>query len=142
MNQKKHRKHPFTLIEISVCLALLLVLTSVFSYLGYDTLQEFRRRNGRAAFKDTLLYLFQENGIKENNLMLLIHQNGDIIETTLGGNTKGLEVKKIPTSFYTGKLFEDNATYAIKITPTALPSDSNLTKWIAQNDCIFEFYTD
>ena len=74
--------------------------------------------------------------------MLLIHQNGNTTETTLGGNTNGLEVKKIPTSFYTGKLFVDKATYAIKITPTALPSDKTLTKWIAENDCLFEFYTD
>ncbi len=142
MTQKKHRKHFFTLVEISLCLALLLILTSVFSTFGYEGVKEFRRRNGRAEFKDTLLYLHQENGIRENNLMLLIAQKGDYIETTLGGNTTGLEVKKIRTSFYTGKLFEEDAVYAIKITPAAFPSDKNLTNWIVQNDCIFQFYAD
>ena len=142
MTQKLHRRHAFTLIEICVCLALLLTLTSVFSTMGYDAIKEFRRRNGRAAFKDTLLYLHHENGIKENNLMLLISQDGETLNTTLGGNTQGLDVKKVPTSFYTGKLFEDDATYAIKITPTALPSDKDLTRWIADNDCLYEFYSD
>jgi hypothetical protein len=139
---KKHRKHSFTLIELSVCLALLLTLTSIFSFFGYDTLKEFRKRHGKAAFYESLLTLTHENSLKENHLMLLISQEGDYIKTTLGGNTTGLNIKKIPSSFYTGLIFEENGIYAIKITPTTLPSEKNLKQWVIENDCLYSFYVD
>lgn len=110
--------------------------------MGYDAVKEFRLRNGRSAFKNTLLFLHHENALRENNLMLLITQKGDTIETTLGGNTTGLSLKKKTSTYYTGRLFKEDGSYAIKITPQVFPTDHDLTTWIANNNCIYQFYED
>ena len=137
-----HRKHPFTLIELCICLALIGFLTSFFSYLGYDVVKEFRKRNGRAAFKDAIVDLHHKNTLLENNLMLLINQKGNTIQTILGGNTKGLFVKKKKASYYVGELFEEGKVYAIEITPQSIPNNEELTSWIEKNNCIYKFYVD
>jgi|GEM_PF-3589245 len=142
MNLKILRKQRFTLVEVFICLALLLTLTSTFAYLGYDTIKEFRKRNGRASFRDYLVLLHHENALIENNLMILCVQKGEIIEVTLGGNTKGLNSKKKQRNFYVGNLFKNGEVYTLKITPQALPSDAYLTNWIAKNDCTYQFYVD
>ncbi len=139
---KTLRKQRFTLIEVFICLALLLTLTSTFAYLGYDTVKEFRKRNGRASFRDYLLFLHHENALVENNLMVLLVQKGETIEVSLGGNTKGLNIKTKQRNFYVGNLFKDGEIYALKITPQAFPSDAYLTTWIAKNDCTYQFYID
>lgn len=137
---KCKKKHSFTIIEIIVCLALLLTLTSTFTYMGYDAVKEFRKRNGRAAFKDYITVLHHENGLKENHLLVLIQQNGDVIETTLDGNTRDLFKKKTTQTFYVGDLFPDKSTYAIYITPQSIPKDKDLTAWIQKNSRLYDFY--
>jgi prepilin-type N-terminal cleavage/methylation domain-containing protein len=137
---KVKKKRGFTLIEIIVCLALLLTLTSTFSYIGYDAVKEFRKRNGRAAFKDFVTILHHENGLKENHLMVLVYQNGPLLETTLGGNTRGLSKKGADQSFYVGDLFPQKTSYALYITPQAIPKDEDFAAWIEKNNRIYEFY--
>lgn len=138
---KLHRKHRFTLIELCICLVLIGFLTSFFSYLGYDAIKEFRKRAGRQAFKDAIIDLHFKNLLLENNLMLLINQKGPIIETTLGGNTKGLSIKN-KTSYYVGDFFEDGSIYAIEIKAQSIPSNNKLISWIVDNNCIYKFYID
>ncbi|MCH9617548.1 MAG: hypothetical protein SP4CHLAM5_06730 [Chlamydiia bacterium] len=137
---KVKKKKGFTLIEIIVCLAILLTLTSTFSYIGYDAVKEFRKRNGRAAFKDYLTLLHHENGLKENHLMILIEQKGPLLEITLSGKTKGLHTKKGTQTFYVGDLFPDSASYGAYITPQAIPKNEHLAAWIEKNNRLYEFY--
>lgn len=108
--------------------------------MGYDAVKEFRKRNGRAAFKDYITVLHHENGLKENHLLVLIQQNGDVIETTLDGNTRDLFKKKTTQTFYVGDLFPDKSTYAIYITPQSIPKDKDLTAWIQKNSRLYDFY--
>ena len=136
------RKQRFTLIEVCICIALLGMLTTFVSYLGYDAVKEFRTRNGRAAFRDHLILLHHKNALKENNLMLLIKQDGNITHTVAGGNTKELSLKREKNSYYTGNLFRDNEVYALEIIPHCIPKDRELTSWIAKHNCIHKFYKD
>ena len=136
------RKRAFTLIEICVCIAIIGMLTSFASTLSYEAIKEYKRRAGRAGFRNALIELNHKNALVENNLMLLISQKGEQIHTTISGNTNGLSIKKLKSIYYVGKLFEEGRSYVIEITPRALPSDKNLTSWIEKNDCIYKFYED
>ena len=139
---KIKKRYTFTLVEILVCMALLVTLSSTFTYMGYDALKEYRKRNGRAGFKEYIVSLHHKNALKENNLMLLVHQHGNYLETTLGGNIKGIKARKGKKKYYVGKFFEEGATFAIKITPQAIPKDNMLASWIQKNSCLYKFYTD
>jgi prepilin-type N-terminal cleavage/methylation domain-containing protein len=136
------RKKAFTLIEICICIAIIGMLLTFTSSLGYEGLKEYRRRAGRASFRNDLIALNHKNALVENNLMVLITQKGDYIHTTIGGNTNFLNIKKLKSSYYVGKLFQEGACFAIEITPRAFPEDKFLASWIEKNDCIFKFYQD
>jgi prepilin-type N-terminal cleavage/methylation domain-containing protein len=136
------RKRAFTLIEICLCIAIIGMLASFATTLSYSAIDEYKKRSARAAFRNDLTELYHKNALVENNLMLLISQKGQNIETLISGNTKGLSIKKLKNTYYVGKLFEEGRFLSIEITPRSLPSDKELSSWIEKNDCIYKFYED
>ncbi|MCH9812231.1 hypothetical protein K0U07_05685 [bacterium] len=129
----------FSIFEILVSIGILSLLISTFSYLGYDALQEFRKRSGRKAFKEYLISLHHKNALLENYLMVAIEQKGEKITTTLGGHVAGIKEKQTNKEFFVGKIFEEGSRYAINITPQAIPDNKHLAQWIEENDCSFRF---
>lgn len=130
----------FTLIELMVVIGLLGMLISTFTYLGYDALKEFRRRNGQKAFKEYLITLTHKNALLENYVLVSVEQKGDFIETTVDGNIDGLNIKNKVKKFYVGKIFEENNLYSVGITAQAIPDDKDLWSWIKKDNYSYLFF--
>lgn len=140
MSLNRRRKQSFTLFEICVSICLLIMLTTSVAFMGYDTLKEFRKSNGKREFVDYITTLHHKNCLKEEQVLLLVKMKNNTIETSLGGNTTSFGVHKSAKKFYVGNLFKDGATYTIEITNKPMPTTKNIAFWIEKHNTINKFY--
>jgi len=139
---KLRRKHNFTLIEICISISILVLLASTFSFIGYDAIKEFRKRNAITAFQNYLYELRDKNASTEHNILLSIIQDKNQVKTQLEGSTTHLHIKSLKKAFYIPNFLEQNKPYLIPITAQNLPTNSSqIPNWLTQNNCSHKFYS-